>query len=53
MCPGKAIDYSLTRFLAEPALPIDNHHDEQQIHPWATGRKNCLLAAGPNWQAQE
>lgn len=41
---AKAIDYSLnrwvalTRYLADPALPIDNNHDEQQIRPWATGR---------------
>lgn len=47
---AKAIDYSLkrwealTRFLADPALPIDNNHDEQQIRPWATGRKNWLFA---------
>jgi len=48
---AKAIDYSLnrwealTRFLADPALPIDNNHDEQQIRPWATGRNyaNCTL----------
>lgn len=25
-------------------LPIDNNHDEQQIRPWATGRKNLLFA---------
>ena len=47
---AKAIDYSLkrwsalTRFLNDPALPIDNNHDEQQIRPWATGRKNWLFA---------
>ena len=46
----KAIDYSLnrwkalTRYLDDPALPIDNNHDEQQIRPWATGRKNWLFA---------
>ena len=28
----------------DPALPIDNNHDEQQIRPWATGRKNWLFA---------
>ncbi len=32
------------------AMPVDNNHDEQQIRPWATGRKNWLsagtLAAG-------
>ena len=47
---AKAIDYSLkrwvalTRYLADPALPIDNNFDEQQIRPWATGRKNWLFA---------
>jgi len=28
----------------DPALPIDNNHDEQQIRTWATGRKNWLFA---------
>ncbi|MEO9064394.1 MAG: transposase, partial [Burkholderiaceae bacterium] len=47
---ARAIDYSLkrwaalTRYLDDPALPIDNNHDEQQIRPWATGRKNWLFA---------
>jgi transposase len=47
---AKAIDYSLgrwaalTRYLENPTLPIDNNHDEQQIRPWATGRKNWLFA---------
>lgn len=47
---AKAMDYSLarwvalTRFLEDAALPIDNNHDEQQIRPWATGRKNWLFA---------
>jgi len=47
---AKALDYSLnrwealTRFLADARLPIDNNHDEQQIRPWATGRKNWLFA---------
>jgi transposase len=47
---AKAIDYSLnrwvalTRFLDDPGLPIDNNFDEQQIRPWATGRKNWLFA---------
>lgn len=47
---AKVIDYSLnrwaalTRYLDDPALPIDNNHDEQQIRPWATGRKNWLFA---------
>jgi hypothetical protein len=48
--PPGAIDYSLkrwaalTRYLHDPALPIDNNFDEQQIRPWATGRKNWLFA---------
>src|SRR5690606_36016118 len=47
---AKAIDYSLNRwralvrYLDDPRLPIDNNHDEQQIRPWATGRKNWLFA---------
>lgn len=47
---AKAMDYSLhrwaalTRYLSDPALPIDNNFDEQQIRPWATGRKNWLFA---------
>lgn len=47
---AKAFDYTLrrwaalTRFLEDPALPIDNNHDERQIRPWATGRKNWLFA---------
>jgi transposase len=47
---ARAIDYSLkrsvalTRYLDDAALPIDNKFDEQQIRPWATGRKNWLFA---------
>jgi transposase len=47
---AKALDYSLkrwaalTRYLEDGRLPIDNNHDEQQIRPWATGRKNWLFA---------
>jgi transposase len=47
---AKAIDYSLKRwaalmrYLNDPALPIDNNHDEQQIRTWATGRRNWLFA---------
>lgn len=47
---AKAMDYSLhrwaalTRYLDDAALPIDNNFDEQQIRPWATGRKNWLFA---------
>jgi len=47
---AKAIDYSLnrwralTRYLQDPALPIDNNHDERQIRTWALGRSNWLFA---------
>lgn len=47
---ARAIDYSLkrwaalVRYLDDPALPIDNNHDEQQIRTWATGRRNWLFA---------
>ena len=47
---ARALDYSLnrwsalTRYLDDVRLPIDNNHDEQQIRPWATGRKNWLFA---------
>ncbi len=47
---AKALDYNLnrwvalTRYLDDARLPIDNNHDEQQIRPWATGRKNWLFA---------
>jgi transposase len=47
---ARAMDYSLnrwsalTRYLVDARLPIDNNHDEQQIRPWATGRKNWLFA---------
>jgi transposase len=47
---ARAMDYSLnrwaalTRYLGDAALPIDNNLDEQQIRPWATGRKNWLFA---------
>ena len=46
---AKAIDYTLKRwaalmrYLDDPALPIDNNHDEQQIRTWATGRRNWLF----------
>ena len=35
---------ALTRYLDDPALPIDNNFDHQQIRPWATGQKNWLFA---------
>ena len=47
---SKALDYSLkrwtvlSRYLDDGALPIDNNHAEQQIRPWALGRKNWLFA---------
>jgi hypothetical protein len=45
---AKAFDYSLKRWMAlsryldDGAVPIDNNHAEQQIRPWALGRKNWL-----------
>ena len=47
---AKALDYSLKRWMAlsryldDGAVPIDNNHIEQQIRPWALGRKNWLFA---------
>ena len=46
---AKAIDYSLnrwtalTRFLVDGDVPIDNNHIENQIRPWAVGRRNWLF----------
>ena len=46
---AKAIDYSLnhwgalSRFLHDGAVPIDNNHIENQMRPWAVGRKNWLF----------
>ncbi|MGH8830279.1 MAG: IS66 family transposase [Polaromonas sp.] len=46
---AKAIDYSLnhwqalSRFLSDGAVPIDNNHIENQIRPWALGRRNWLF----------
>jgi transposase len=46
---AKAIDYSLThwqglsRYLLDGAVPIDNNHIENQIRPWALGRRNWLF----------
>lgn len=46
----KALNYSLKRwaalscYLDDGAVPIDNNHIEQQIRPWALGRKNGLFA---------
>jgi len=46
---AKAIDYSLnrwealTRFLVDGDVPIDNNHLENQMRPWAVGRRNWLF----------
>jgi transposase len=46
---AKAIDYSLnhwqalSRFLLDGNVPIDNNHIENQIRPWALGRRNWLF----------
>jgi len=45
----KAIDYSLNhweglgRFLLDGDVPLDNNHCENQIRPWALGRRNWLF----------
>lgn len=45
----KALDYSLkrwaalSRYLDDGAVPIDNNHIENQIRPWALGRKTGCL----------
>ncbi|KWS24577.1 transposase [Pseudomonas syringae pv. syringae] len=47
---SKALDYSLkrwaalSRYLDDGAVPIDNNWCENQIRPWALGRKNWLFA---------
>ena len=46
---AKAIDYSLSRwtgfgrFLVDGDVPLDNNHCENQMRPWALGRKNWLF----------
>jgi len=46
---ANAIDYSLnrwvalSRFLLDSDVPIDNNHIENQIRPWAVGRRNWLF----------
>ena len=35
---------ALSRYLNDGTVPIDNNHIEQQIRPWALGRKNWLFA---------
>ncbi|KCW23412.1 transposase IS66 family protein, partial [Acinetobacter baumannii 1032359] len=47
---AKAINYSLkrwtalSRYLDDGNLPIDNNWIENQMRPWALGRKNWLFA---------
>lgn len=47
---SRALDYSLkrwaalSRYLDDGAVPIDNNWVENQIRPWALGRKNWLFA---------
>jgi len=47
---SKAIQYSLKRwpalkrYLEDGAIPIDNNWVENQVRPWALGRKNWLFA---------
>lgn len=47
---SKTLDYSLkrwaelSRYLDDGAVPIDNNWAENQIRPWALGRKNWLFA---------
>ncbi len=47
---AKAIDYALRRWPAlvryahDARLPIDNNRIENQIRPWAVGRKNWMFA---------
>lgn len=47
---SRALDYSLkrwaalSRYLDDGAVPIDNNWCENQIRPWALGRKNWLFA---------
>ena len=47
---AKAIDYSLkrwdalARYLDDGEVPIDNNWIENQVRPWALGRKNWLFA---------
>jgi transposase len=46
---AKALDYSLNqwtglgRFLLDGDVPLDNNHCENQIRPWAVGRRNWLF----------
>lgn len=46
---AKAIDYSLnhwqglSQYLEDGEVPIDNNHIENQLRPWAVGRRNWLF----------
>ena len=46
---AKAIDYSLNhwtglgRFLLDGEVPLDNNHCENQMRPWALGRRNWMF----------
>lgn len=48
---SRALDYSLkrwpalSRYLDDGAVPIDNNWAENQIRPWALGRKNWLCVS--------
>lgn len=50
---AKAIDYSLNhwvglgRFLLDGEVPLDNNYCENQMRPWALGRKNWLFIGSP------
>ncbi len=47
---SRTLDYTLkrwvalSRYLDDGAVPIDNNWAENQIRPWALGRKNWLFA---------
>ena len=49
---AKALDYSLkhwkelSRFLHDGAVPIDNSYIEDQIRPWALGRRSWMFVSG-------
>jgi len=39
---------ALTRFLSDPAAPIDNNLSERLLRPLAVGRRNWMFAGGAN-----
>jgi transposase len=51
---GKALSYTagqwdkLTRFLTHPDVPVDNNYLENQIRPFAVGRRSWLFAHNPH-----